>query len=65
MLVDENSDEEDEDFPEQSFLKVISDMVVSAILEGHPADSVLMEIKGFKFAQNKVRLIVLNQMTGL
>lgn len=35
------------------FVKIVSDMVSSGHSEGHPADSLLMEIKGLKFAQNK------------
>lgn len=39
-----------------SFARVVGDMVSTGISEGHPAGSLLMEIKGYKFAQNKVRL---------
>lgn len=38
----------------EAFYRVISDMVISGLQEGHPYDSILMEIKGFKFSQNKV-----------
>lgn len=56
---DDSEDEEDdtdahENSDDSSFVKIVLDMVVTAMKEGHPADSVLMEIKGFKFAQNKV-----------
>ena len=37
-----------------AFGKVVGDMVTSGHAEGHPASSLLMEIKGYKFAQNKV-----------
>ena len=37
-----------------SFTRVVGDMVSTGISEGHPASSLLMEIKGYKFAQNKV-----------
>lgn len=38
-----------------SFARVVGEMVSTGISEGHPAGSLLMEIKGYKFAQNKVR----------
>lgn len=38
----------------QQFSSVIADMIVTGYEEGHPADNVLMEIKGFKFSRNKV-----------
>ena len=34
-------------------MEVISDMVTTGHAEGHPPDNLLMEIKGYKFAQNK------------
>lgn len=37
-----------------NFAQVVGDMVRSGHAEGHPASSLLMEIKGYKFAQNKV-----------
>ncbi len=37
-----------------SFVSIVSEMVSTGHAEGHPADSLLMEIKGCKFAQNKV-----------
>ena len=40
----------------EEFLDVISDMVMSGQADGHSPDNLLMEIKGYKFAQNKVRL---------
>lgn len=36
------------------FGKNVSDMISTGHAEGHPADNVLMEIKGYKFSQNKV-----------
>lgn len=40
-----------------NFGKVVGDMVTTGHAEGHPASSLLMEIKGYKFAQNKVSLV--------
>jgi TPP-dependent 2-oxoacid decarboxylase len=40
-----------------NFGKVLADMVTTGFAEGHPASSLLMEIKGYKFAQNKVRFM--------
>eukprot|EP01038_Epipyxis_sp_PR26KG_P007435 gene7435-10131_t len=37
----------------ENFQKVITDMIVTGYEEGHPPDSLLMEVKGFKFSQNK------------
>lgn len=37
----------------ESFIKTVAEMITTAYKEKHPADSVLMEVKGFKFAQNK------------
>jgi hypothetical protein len=37
-----------------SFVKIISEMVTTGHAQGDPADSLLMEIKGCKFAHNKV-----------
>lgn len=39
---------------DQSFILVVSELVSTGHEEGHPAESLLMEIKGCKFAQNKV-----------
>lgn len=39
---------------QRDFVKVVSEMVSTGYAEGHPAGSLLMEIKGYKFAQNKV-----------
>jgi len=36
-----------------SFKQIVFDMVSSGYAEGHPPESILMEIKGYKFAQNK------------
>lgn len=38
----------------EDFNKVVGEMVSTGYAEGHPTDNLLMEIKGFKFAQNKV-----------
>lgn len=42
----------------QAFSACIADMVLTGYQEGHPAENILMEIKGFKFSQNKVCLYV-------
>ena len=36
------------------FLDIISDMVLTGHTDGHQPENLLMEIKGYKFAQNKV-----------
>ena len=36
------------------FSRGVSEMVSSGFAEGHVASSLLMDIKGYKFAQNKV-----------
>ncbi len=58
LPLDDESDDEAEDPSEftndQDFTRIVSDMVISALQECHPVESVIMEIKGFKFAQNKV-----------
>jgi hypothetical protein len=36
------------------FDSVISDMIVSGYHENNPPENVILEIKGYKFAQNKV-----------
>lgn len=38
----------------KAFLDIIGDMVTSGQADGHSPDNLLMEIKGYKFAQNKV-----------
>jgi hypothetical protein len=43
-----------------SFANIIREMVTTGYAEGHPADSLLMEVKGCKFAQNKVCLAFLS-----
>jgi hypothetical protein len=51
-----DSDSEDEDLePEASFETIIGEMVGTGYAEGHPTDAISLEIKSFKFAQNKVR----------
>jgi translation initiation factor eIF-2B subunit epsilon len=60
--VDE-ADDDDEDFERAEhedaaakakiFYSNVIDLVVSAHKDGHPAENVLMEIKAYKFAQNK------------
>ena len=37
-----------------AFIDVISDMISTGHADGHQPDNLLMEIKGYKFAQNKV-----------
>lgn len=49
---DEDSEEEDDE-PETNFETVISEMVSTGYAEGHPTDSIALEIKSYKFAQNK------------
>ena len=39
---------------ELEFLDIISDMVLTGYADGHQPENLLMEIKGYKFAQNKV-----------
>lgn len=50
------AEDEDEDvvFRDPVFCKNILELVVTASKEGHPVDSTFLEIKGLKFAQNKV-----------
>lgn len=43
----------DEDSP-FSFEKLVADMVATGYSDGHPAENVLLEIKGLKFGHNKV-----------
>ena len=43
----------------EAFLAVISDMVTSGQADGHSPENLLMEIKGYKFAQNKVIFLFL------
>ena len=38
----------------EDFLDVICDMIMTGQADGHSPDNLLMEIKGYKFAQNKV-----------
>ena len=41
--------------PQQgAFERVVGEMVVTGRIENHPPENLLMEIKGVKFAQNKV-----------
>ena len=39
---------------ELEFLDIIGDMVLTGYADGHQPENLLMEIKGYKFAQNKV-----------
>jgi hypothetical protein len=57
-VYDEDSEEEDDE-PETNFEIVISEMVSTGYAEGHPTDSIALEIKSYKFAQNKVVLVFL------
>ena len=50
---DQDSEDEDDE-PETNFETVISEMVSTGYAEGHPTDSIALEIKSYKFAQNKV-----------
>ena len=40
--------------PNSSFQRIVGEMISTGYTEKHPPDNLLMEIKGFKFAQNKV-----------
>jgi hypothetical protein len=40
---------------DNNFCKTILEFVVTGAKEEQPSDSILLEIKGLKFAQNKVR----------
>jgi len=51
-VIDEDSEEEESE-PETNFETVISEMVSTGYAEGHPTDSIALEIKSYKFAQNK------------
>ena len=42
----------------KAFLDIIGDMVTSGQADGHSPDNLLMEIKGYKFAQNKVTSLI-------
>eukprot|EP00981_Chlorochromonas_danica_P012587 scaffold5178_cov229-Ochromonas_danica.AAC.3 len=42
------------------FVKAVEELVAAAHSENHDTDAVLMEIKGMKFAQNKVSLVTLS-----
>ena len=46
-----------------AFIDVISDMISTGHADGHQPDNLLMEIKGYKFAQNKVCLLSLSYRT--
>lgn len=46
--------EEEDVVRDPVFCRNILELVVAAVKEGHPVDSTLLEIKGLKFAQNKV-----------
>lgn len=54
-ILDSDSEDEDE-VHETNFETIISDMVATGYAEGHPTDSISLEIKSFKFAQNKVQI---------
>jgi hypothetical protein len=55
---DEADYDEEENAPRDSnFCKNITELVVTAVHENHPVDSIILEIQGFKFAQNKVLTI--------
>jgi hypothetical protein len=50
----EDDDDDDVVIRDNNFCRNVMEMVVTASTEGHPADSILMEIKALKFAHNKV-----------
>lgn len=54
---DEDHDEEEEgqalETPEERFQRVVMDMVLSGHTSGHDLDNIFLEIKSFKFAQNR------------
>jgi hypothetical protein len=54
--LDSDSDEEDLE-PEANFETIIGEMVGTGYAEGHPTEAISLEIKSFKFAQNKVQLL--------
>jgi hypothetical protein len=71
VLDDSASDEGDEE-PDASFETIVGEMVATGYVEGHPTDSIALEIKSLKFAQNKVRpplppslRIVISVMSGV
>lgn len=49
----DSDSEQGEDEQEAHFEVVVSDMVTSGYADGHPTDSIALEIKSYKFAQNK------------
>lgn len=50
---DDESFEEDPEKEEEKFREIVGDIILTGRSEGHPPDNLLMEIKGYKFAQNK------------
>jgi hypothetical protein len=48
-----------------TFFQVVGDMVTTGYEESHPADNLLMEIKGYKFAQNKVLTVLMYMVSSL
>jgi translation initiation factor eIF-2B subunit epsilon len=57
---DSGDEDEDDDFDDNmgnnidnTFNRIVGDMIVTGRAEGHPSENILMEIKGYKFAQNK------------
>lgn len=55
----DSDSEQGEDEQEAHFEVVVSDMVTSGYADGHPTDSIALEIKSYKFAQNKVNYFLL------
>lgn len=49
----EEDGEEDVEARAAHFVTIVSDICVTGHAEGHPPENLLMEIKGFKFAQNR------------
>ena len=59
-----DSDSEEEDLePETNFETIIGEMVGTGYAEGHPTEAISLEIKSFKFAQNKVWNIAIPALT--
>ena len=56
-LVFEETDGDDDVVRDAAFCRNIVELVMAAMKEGHPAESTLLEIKGLKFAQNKVSCV--------
>jgi hypothetical protein len=51
---DVSFDQSQSNLSSHTFIKNVTDMVLTGYQEGHPPENVVMEIKGYKFSQNKV-----------